>query len=124
MLYWWTVLSVFSDAAEHDFGSGAKSSFAVYWTSVPGQRPENQLPQLGGVRRLLLHDHIGVGRDRVRERRDFGGLTMCISLPAGTFWNATRGAGIRRRLGKRNFPAVLRTAANLMWFFSAKATSV
>ena len=48
---------------------------------------------------------------------------MCISLLAGTFGKAAAAALIRRRLGKRNFPALFLTAANLMWFLSANATS-
>ena len=50
---------------------------------------------------------------------DFGGFTMCSSLFAGTVVNAVAAASIRRRLGKRNFPALFRTAANLMWFLIA-----
>src|SRR5262249_43481074 len=47
---------------------------------------------------------------------------MCISLLLGTFGNAAAAAVMRRRLGKRYFPAAFLTAANLMWFFSANAT--
>ena len=31
-------------------------------------RPEEELPQVGCLRRLRRHDHVGVGRDRIRER--------------------------------------------------------
>jgi len=44
---------------------------------------------------------------------------MLIALFAGTFGLAIAAASIRRRLGKRNFPALLRTAANVMWFLIA-----
>ena len=48
---------------------------------------------------------------------------MCISLFAGTFVNAAAAAAMRRRLGKRNFPAAFLTAANLRWLLIANATS-
>ena len=53
----------------------------------------------------------------------FGGLTMCISLFAGTACTVAAAALIARRPGVTNLPAELRTDANLILFASAYAMS-
>ena len=54
---------------------------------------------------------------------DFGGLTMCSSLFAGTVFTVAAAAVIPRSPGVVYLPEEFRTDMNFSWFFSAKATS-
>ena len=54
---------------------------------------------------------------------DFGGLTMCISLFAGTVGNASARRLDAPEARVEELPGAFRTAANLMWFLTAYATS-
>ena len=121
--YVWICFSVFSEATSRLRERHEEELRRVLRLLTLGQRPEDHLPQLGSVRRLLRHDHVGVGADRVGERRRLRRVDDVHLVVAGTFVNAAAAAAIRRRLGKRNFPARFRTAANLMWFLIANATS-
>ena len=54
---------------------------------------------------------------------DFGGLTMCSSLFAGTVFTVAAAALIPRRPGVVNLPDAFLIDMNFSLFFSANATS-